>query len=145
MSNTIKRKGKERRGRRKVDLGVPKRCRSGGILRRALLRDNKVENLSRMYRFYCKKTRGLVIVVNIFEQHVIGLLLRVQPWFNRRRVLPRLLRLCRNKSFCNKTVAGSSSAELSATFHENFLNKGGSEKLSDEEAPCLHQCQRSLC
>ncbi|PPR98488.1 hypothetical protein GOBAR_AA22188 [Gossypium barbadense] len=34
--------------------------------------------------------------------------------------------------FCNKTVTGSSSAELLATFCDNILKKGGSEKLSDE-------------
>ncbi|KAL6559615.1 Cullin-1 [Orobanche gracilis] len=34
--------------------------------------------------------------------------------------------------FCNKGVAGSSSAELIATFCDNILKKGGSEKLSDE-------------
>ncbi|KAK6117363.1 hypothetical protein DH2020_048881 [Rehmannia glutinosa] len=33
--------------------------------------------------------------------------------------------------FCNKGVAGSSSAELLATFCDNILKKGGSEKLSD--------------
>ncbi|CAL5383981.1 unnamed protein product [Camellia sinensis] len=34
--------------------------------------------------------------------------------------------------FCNKGVGGSSSAELLATFCDNILKKGGSEKLSDE-------------
>ncbi|KAI3809476.1 hypothetical protein L1987_25452 [Smallanthus sonchifolius] len=34
--------------------------------------------------------------------------------------------------FCNMGVAGSSSAELPATFCDNILKKGGSEKLSDE-------------
>ncbi|KAL9257939.1 Cullin-1-like protein [Drosera capensis] len=34
--------------------------------------------------------------------------------------------------FCNKGAAGSSSAELLATFCDNILKKGGSEKLSDE-------------
>ncbi|KAG6529241.1 hypothetical protein ZIOFF_011437 [Zingiber officinale] len=34
--------------------------------------------------------------------------------------------------FCNKGVAGSSSAELLATFCDNILKKGGTEKLSDE-------------
>lgn len=34
--------------------------------------------------------------------------------------------------FCNKTVAGSSSAELLATFCDNILKKGGNEKLTDE-------------
>ncbi|KAE8674066.1 Cullin-1 [Hibiscus syriacus] len=33
---------------------------------------------------------------------------------------------------CNKSSAGSSSAELLATFCDNILKKGGSEKLSDE-------------
>ncbi|KAI9201322.1 hypothetical protein LWI28_021543 [Acer negundo] len=36
------------------------------------------------------------------------------------------------KVFCNKGVAGSLSAELLATFCDNILKKGGSEKLSDE-------------
>jgi len=34
--------------------------------------------------------------------------------------------------FCKKGVSGSSSAELLATFCDNILKKGGSEKLSDE-------------
>ncbi|GJN31888.1 hypothetical protein PR202_gb20343 [Eleusine coracana subsp. coracana] len=34
--------------------------------------------------------------------------------------------------FCNKGVSGSSNAELLATFCDNILKKGGSEKLSDE-------------
>ncbi|XP_044494153.1 cullin-1 isoform X2 [Mangifera indica] len=34
--------------------------------------------------------------------------------------------------FCNKTVSGCSSSELLATFCDNILKKGGSEKLSDE-------------
>ena len=35
-------------------------------------------------------------------------------------------------TFLNKGVAGSSSAELLATFCDNILKKGGSEKLSDD-------------
>lgn len=34
--------------------------------------------------------------------------------------------------FLNKGVAGSTSAELLASFCDNILKKGGSEKLSDE-------------
>ena len=34
--------------------------------------------------------------------------------------------------FCNKVVSGCSSAELLASFCDNILKKGGSEKLSDE-------------
>ncbi|KAG4179185.1 hypothetical protein ERO13_A10G091000v2 [Gossypium hirsutum] len=37
---------------------------------RALLRDDKVEDLSRMYRLYCKIPRGLELVANVFKQHV---------------------------------------------------------------------------
>ncbi|KAK3248376.1 Cullin-1 [Cymbomonas tetramitiformis] len=34
--------------------------------------------------------------------------------------------------FCNKAIAGSTSAELLASFCDNLLKKGGSEKLNDE-------------
>ncbi len=34
--------------------------------------------------------------------------------------------------FCNKGVVGSTGAELLATFGDNLLKKGGSEKLSDK-------------
>jgi cullin 1 len=34
--------------------------------------------------------------------------------------------------FCNKIIAGSTSAELMATFCDKLLKKGGSERLSDE-------------
>lgn len=56
--------------------------------------------------------------------------------------------------FCNKGVAGSSSAELLATFCDNILKKGGSEKLSDEAIeetlekvncfPLFHLCFHDL-
>lgn len=36
------------------------------------------------------------------------------------------------EQFCNKQVGGSSSAELMASFCDNLLKKGGTEKLSDE-------------
>ncbi|GJV90390.1 cullin-1 [Tanacetum coccineum] len=36
------------------------------------------------------------------------------------------------EGFCNKTVAGCSSAELLSAYCDNILKKGGSEKLSDE-------------
>jgi cullin 1 len=34
--------------------------------------------------------------------------------------------------FCNEGVAGNTGAELLATFCDNILKKGSSEKLSDE-------------
>lgn len=38
------------------------------------------------------------------------------------------------EAFCNKGVAGATSAELFANFCDNLLKKGGSERLADEEA-----------
>ncbi|XVF72564.1 hypothetical protein PTKIN_Ptkin12aG0131400 [Pterospermum kingtungense] len=136
---------------------------------RALLRDDKVEDLSRMYRLYCKIPRGLDPVANIFKQHITaeGTALVQQaedgasnqassaPGVQEQVLIRKIIELhdkymayvtnCfQNHTlfhkalkeafevFCNKTVTGSSSAELLATFCDNILKKGGSEKLSDE-------------
>ncbi|PPD75826.1 hypothetical protein GOBAR_DD27254 [Gossypium barbadense] len=132
---------------------------------RALLRDDKVEDLSRMYRLYCKIPRGLEPVANVFKQHVTaeGTALVQQaedaasnaPGVQEQVLIRKIIKLhdkymayvtdCfQNHTlfhkalkeafevFCNKTVTGSSSAELLATFCDNILKKGGSEKLSDE-------------
>ncbi|OMP06647.1 hypothetical protein COLO4_07999 [Corchorus olitorius] len=136
---------------------------------RALLRDDKVEDLSRMYRLYCKITKGLDPVANIFKQHITAegtalvqqaedaasnqasntagvqeqVLIRkiielhdkymtyVTDCFQNHTLFHKALKEA-FEVFCNKTVAGSSSAELLATFCDNILKKGGSEKLSDE-------------
>ncbi|KAJ8444726.1 hypothetical protein Cgig2_030400 [Carnegiea gigantea] len=164
---------------------------------RALLKDDKVEDLSRMYRLYSKVTKGLEPIGNIFKQHITdeGTALVQQAEdaamskaentggsHEQARSLSMLL-LCLNYSgmlvdfiylflphqifvrkvielhdkfmayvtdcfnshtifhkalkeafeiFLNKGVAGSSSAELLATFCDNILKKGGSERLSDE-------------
>lgn len=37
------------------------------------------------------------------------------------------------ETFCNKAVAGTTTAELMANYCDMLLRKGGSEKLSDEE------------
>ena len=48
--------------------------------------------------------------------------------------------------FCNKGVSGSTSAELLATFCDNILKKGGSEKLSDEAIEdTLEKVHSPLC
>jgi cullin 1 len=48
--------------------------------------------------------------------------------------------------FCNKGVSGSTSAELLATFCDNILKKGGSEKLSDEAIEdTLEKVHPSVC
>ncbi|XP_039005745.1 cullin-1-like isoform X2 [Hibiscus syriacus] len=132
---------------------------------RALLIDDKVEDLSRMYRLYCKIPRGLDPVANIFKQHVIaeGAALVQQaedaasnaPAVQEQALVRKIIKLhdkhmtyvtdsFQNHTlfhkalkeafevFCNKPVTGSSSAELLATFCDNILKKGGSEKLSDE-------------
>ncbi|ONK62973.1 uncharacterized protein A4U43_C07F10080 [Asparagus officinalis] len=138
----------------------------------ALLRDDKVEDLSRMYRLFCRITRGLDPVSLIFKQHVtsegtalvkqaedaasnkkaekrdvVGLqeqvfvrkvielhdkyLAYVNDCFQNHSLFHKALKEA-FEIFCNKGVAGSSSAELLATFCDNILKKGGSEKLSDE-------------
>ncbi|KAG6470165.1 hypothetical protein ZIOFF_071222 [Zingiber officinale] len=138
----------------------------------ALLRDDKVNDLSRMYRLFCRIQRGLDPVSQIFKQHVtiegtalvkqaedaasnrkaekrdvVGLqeqvfvrkvielhdkyLAYVNDCFQNHSLFHKALKEA-FEVFCNKGVAGSSSAELLATFCDNILKKGGSEKLSDE-------------
>lgn len=138
----------------------------------ALLRDDKVEDLSRMYRLFGRITRGLDPVSQIFKLHVtnegtalvkqaedaasnkkaekkdvIGLqeqvfvrkiielhdkyMAYVTDCFQNHSLFHKALKEA-FEVFCNKGVAGSSSAELLATFCDNILKKGGSEKLSDE-------------
>ncbi|KAG2727147.1 hypothetical protein I3843_01G141500 [Carya illinoinensis] len=138
----------------------------------ALLRDDKVEDLSRMFRLFSKIPKGLDPVSSIFKQHVtaegtalvklaedaasnkkaekkdvVGLqeqvfvrkvielhdkyLAYVNDCFQNHTLFHKALKEA-FEVFCNKGVAGSSSAELLATFCDNILKKGGSEKLSDE-------------
>ncbi|KEH37311.1 putative cullin protein, neddylation [Medicago truncatula] len=138
----------------------------------ALLRDDKVEDLSRMFRLFSKIPKGLDPVSSIFKQHVteegttlvklaedaasnkkpekrdiVGLqeqvfvrkvielhdkyLAYVNDCFQNHTLFHKALKEA-FEIFCNKGVAGSSSAELLATFCDNILKKGGSEKLSDE-------------
>nr|XP_048320698.1 cullin-1-like isoform X2 [Ziziphus jujuba var. spinosa] len=139
---------------------------------RALLRDDKVEDLSRMFRLFSMIPEGLDPVSNIFKQHVtaegtalveqaedaagnkkadkkdvVGLqeqdfvrnvselhdkyLARVSDCFQNHTLFHKALRQA-FEVFCNKGVAGTSSAEILATVCDNILKKGGSEKLSHE-------------
>ncbi|KAL5701163.1 Cullin-1 [Ranunculus cassubicifolius] len=138
----------------------------------ALLRDDKVEDLSRMYRLFSKITRGLDPVSTMFKKHVTeegtGLVKQAEDAASNKKAekrdvvgthehvfIKKIIELhdkylgyvneCfQNHTlfhkalkeafeiFCNKGVAGSSNAELLATFCDNILKKGGSEKLSDE-------------
>ncbi|MCL7021374.1 hypothetical protein MKW94_002229, partial [Papaver nudicaule] len=137
----------------------------------ALLRDDKVDDLTRMFRLFSRIPR-LEPVSNIFKQHVtaegtalvkqaedaasnkkaekrdvVGLqeqvfvrkvielhdkyMTYVGTCFSGHSLFHKALKEA-FEVFCNKGVAGSSSAELLATFCDNILKKGGSEKLSDE-------------
>ncbi|KAG1338628.1 cullin-1 [Cocos nucifera] len=132
----------------------------------------EVDDLSRMYRLFCRIPRGLDPVSQVFKQHVtaegtalvkqaedaasnkkaekkdvVGLqeqvfvrkvielhdkyLAYVNNCFQNHSLFHKALKEA-FEVFCNKGVAGSSSAELLATFCDNILKKGGSEKLSDE-------------
>uniref|UniRef100_A0A0D9WCV1 Cullin family profile domain-containing protein n=1 Tax=Leersia perrieri TaxID=77586 RepID=A0A0D9WCV1_9ORYZ len=138
----------------------------------ALLRDDKEEDLSRMYRLFSKITRGLEPIANMFKTHVtnegtalvkqaedsasnkkpekkdmVGMQEQVFVWkiielhdkyvayvtecFQGHTLFHKALKEA-FEVFCNKGVSGSSSAELLATFCDNILKKGCSEKLSDE-------------
>ncbi|GFZ13719.1 cullin 1 [Actinidia rufa] len=148
---------------------------------RALLRDDKVEDLSRMYRLFHKIPKGLEPIANIFKQHVTaegtalvqqaedaagnkiafpnandyfftgrgaaGLqeqvfvrkvielhdkyMAYVNDCFANHTLFHKALKEA-FEVFCNKNVSGCSSAEMLASFCDNILKKGGSEKLSDE-------------
>ncbi|XP_059437397.1 cullin-1-like [Corylus avellana] len=129
---------------------------------RALLRDNKVEDLSRMCRLYHKIPKVLDSFSTIFKQHVIAkgtaLLQQADDDAASSQVLVRKIIELHDKDmayvigylsdhslfrealkeafeeFCNQIGSGSSSAELLASFCDNILilKKVGSEKLSDE-------------
>ncbi|KAH0739491.1 hypothetical protein KY290_038196 [Solanum tuberosum] len=131
--------------------------------RKVLLRDDKVEDLSRMYRLFHRINKGLEPVSIMFKQHVVaeGMVLVQQvedttnsksetPFFVRKLIelydkyMAYVTNCFANNSlfhkalkeafevFCNKIVAGCSSAELLASYCDNILKKGGSEKLSDD-------------
>ncbi|XVF62608.1 hypothetical protein PTKIN_Ptkin09bG0022000 [Pterospermum kingtungense] len=126
----------------------------------ALLRDDKVDDLSRMFRLFSKIPGGLEPMSSIFKQHVTAegtaLVKQAEDAASNKKVFVRKVIELHDKYlayvndcfqnhslfhkalmeafevFCNKGVAGSTSAELLATFCDNILQKGGSEKLSDE-------------
>ncbi|KAK4732227.1 hypothetical protein R3W88_025215 [Solanum pinnatisectum] len=136
---------------------------------RVLLRDDKVEDLSRMYRLFHKIPKGLEPVSNMFKEHVVaeGMVLvqqaedttnsKAESSGSGEQVFVRKLIELHDKYmayvtncfannslfhkalkeafevFCNKIVSGCSSAELLASFCDNILKKGGSEKLSDDD------------
>ncbi|XP_057749014.1 cullin-1-like [Arachis stenosperma] len=122
----------------------------------ALLRDDKVEDLFRMYRLYQKIPKGLDPVANVFKQHITAegtalvqqaeeasslvrkfielhdkYMTYVNDCFINHTLFHKALKEA-FEVFCNKNVAGSSSAELLATFCDNILKKGGSDEAIEE-------------
>ncbi|PWA91453.1 cullin [Artemisia annua] len=136
---------------------------------RTLLRDDKVDDLTRMYKLFSKIPKGLDPVANMFKQHVTAegmtlvqqaddaasskvenvggpqeqvfvrkvidlhdkFMAYVTDCFSNHTLFHKALKEA-FEVFCNKTVAGCSSAELLSAYCDNILKKGGSEKLSDE-------------
>ncbi|KAL0876809.1 hypothetical protein Bca101_026514 [Brassica carinata] len=127
---------------------------------RALLRDDKVDDLSSIYMLYHKIVKHVTAEGNTLVQqaedaatnqvdiiyilfHCFQVLIRkvielhdkypvyVIECFQNHTLFHKALKEA-FEIFCNKTVAGSSSAELLTIFCDNILKKGGSEKLSDE-------------
>uniref|UniRef100_A0A2N9ECE5 Cullin family profile domain-containing protein n=1 Tax=Fagus sylvatica TaxID=28930 RepID=A0A2N9ECE5_FAGSY len=101
-----------------------------------LLRDYKVEDLSRMYRLYRKIPNGLVVFSTIFMQHVTAegtaLVQQVEDAAssqaaNGAGLQEQALKVALEKS-C-RTVTGRSSAELLITFCDNIFKKGGSSEV----------------
>ncbi|GAB4841132.1 hypothetical protein Ancab_021876 [Ancistrocladus abbreviatus] len=133
-----------------------------------LLKDDRVEDLSRMYRLYQAFPKGLEPIGNIFKQHIAneGTALVQQAKYAAIRKAEisgaheqvfvwKVIELHEkymayvNKCFMNDTIfqkalkeafefflhkgfAGSSIAELLASFCDNILEKGHSKELSDE-------------
>ncbi|KAK1560020.1 hypothetical protein Q3G72_021237 [Acer saccharum] len=133
----------------------------------ALLKDDKVDDLSRMYRLYHKIPKGMQSVANVFKQHITAegtvlvqqaedaamnhaghamqepVLIRkiielhdkcmeyVADCFHNHTLFHKAVKEA-FEIFCNKTVGGSSSSELLATFCDNILKNGGGDKMGDE-------------
>lgn len=125
-----------------------------------LMNDDKVEDLSRMYRLFHKIPKGLELMVNMFKQqlsHDTKDLDQPQDEEEDRRVYLRKVAEVHEKYltintcfsndilfrkvieetfvvFCNKDVGGCSGPEFLASYCEDILKGGGShEKLGDEE------------
>ncbi|KAJ8490591.1 hypothetical protein OPV22_012312 [Ensete ventricosum] len=90
-----------------------------------------VDDLSPMYRLFCRIPGGLDPVSQILKQHVT---VEDTTLVKQTEVAARNKKVGSSTAevFCSKCVAGSSTAELLDTFCDNILKKGGSQKRSDE-------------
>jgi len=149
---------------------------------KVLLRDDKTEDIARMFRLFSRVPSGLVPVSEAFKKHIeregMSLVKQAEAQASQRKeaaaapgpaarkdaagaasteqVFVRSVLALRDKYieyvnscfsnsslfhmvlkeafevFCNRGVGGSSSAELLASFCDNLLKKGSSEKMTDE-------------
>nr|XP_023893118.1 cullin-1-like [Quercus suber]POE60060.1 cullin-1 [Quercus suber] len=136
----------------------------------ALLREEKVEDLSRMYRLYHEIPQGLENIASIYKELITGegtalvkeaedaarnqdaskvgvqeqvlikkiiklldkYVAQVKDFFSNHSLFNKALKEA-FEVFCNKAVAGRSSAELLAASCDNILHKGGNESDEDIE------------
>ena len=139
---------------------------------RALLANNKLDDLSRMFRLFSHVPNGLKPIAEIFRKHIeedgMALVKQAHESVQQRRpekkdatgsiemqfvrdaieLHDKYLRFVHGcfdgtmifhkalkeafEVFCNKNILSSTSAEMLASFCDNLLKKGSSEKLSDE-------------
>lgn len=139
---------------------------------RVLLSDNKIDDLSRMFRLFSNVPHGLKPIANIFRKHIeedgMTLVKQAHEATQARRADKKDIvgaveqQFVRNaiqlhdkymkfvhgcfegtsifhkalkeafEVFCNKNILSSTSAEMLASFCDNLLKKGSSEKLSDD-------------
>ncbi|KAF7153383.1 hypothetical protein RHSIM_Rhsim01G0282200 [Rhododendron simsii] len=104
---------------------------------RALLRDGKVEDLSRMYRLFHEIPNGLEHIANKFKQHVTAevtaLVQQAEDEANN-KVLVRFRKVneLRNKLVHGAVKEAFEGGELLASLFDHMLRKGVVEKSSDE-------------
>ncbi|KAK6164747.1 hypothetical protein DH2020_001611 [Rehmannia glutinosa] len=106
---------------------------------RALLRDDKVEDLSRMYRLFLKTRTGLKRVSMKFKQHVrsegMAVIQQAEDAASDKALVTKLMELHDKHSrrfleFCNKFVGGTSCAELLASYYDNIVKNGGKNAVN---------------
>ncbi|MED6138689.1 Cullin-1 [Stylosanthes scabra] len=106
----------------------------------ALLRDDKVEDLSRMFRLFSKIPRGLDPVSSIFKQHVtaegMALVKLAEDAASNKKAEKKDIIGLQEQVFVRKVIELHDKylAYVNECFqnHTLFHKKGGSEKLSDE-------------
>ncbi|GKU86772.1 hypothetical protein SLEP1_g1252 [Rubroshorea leprosula] len=108
----------------KPDIKAIKKRMEDLITRDYLERDKEIPNLFRLQLLLVPQSRKIIELHDKYMAYVTDC-------FSSNTIFHKALKEAL-EVFCNKTVAGVSSAEFLATFCDNILKKGGSEKLGDE-------------